>query len=110
MVWIVAGPCALCGRDPALGHAQIGDDWYCHADEMPSCFEQAQVLGPLSFDSLIGTLLNALGRADGPVTPEEWERARSAHAEHVRLALSGDKSRAAFEWAQAEIDEHQDGR
>ena len=40
------GPCPLCGRDPAAGFAQIGDDWYCHGDDDPdpTCYMRAQWL------------------------------------------------------------------
>lgn len=38
------GPCALCGRNPAVGFASIGDDWYCHGDfdPEPTCYMRAQ--------------------------------------------------------------------
>lgn len=36
--------CALCGINPALGFASIGDDWYCHAGFRPTCYERAQFL------------------------------------------------------------------
>lgn len=29
--------CGICGHDPACGHAQINDIWYCHADDH-SCY------------------------------------------------------------------------
>jgi len=34
----MSGKCAMCGRDPAAGHAKIGDDWYCHPDHGLSCY------------------------------------------------------------------------
>lgn len=37
------GPCALCGRDPAVGFASVGDEWYCHGDldPEPTCYMRA---------------------------------------------------------------------
>lgn len=29
--------CGICGHNPACGHAQINDIWYCHADDH-SCY------------------------------------------------------------------------
>lgn len=40
------GQCAACGKDPAEGFAQINDDWYCHPDEGPSCFQARTILQP----------------------------------------------------------------
>ena len=50
---IALGPCAKCGRNPALGFACIGDDWYCHPDEGPSCFIEAQQPFPLDDATLV---------------------------------------------------------
>jgi hypothetical protein len=48
-------PCGLCGRRPAEGFASIGDHWYCHPDNGPSCYVQMQHLlafGDRSWDGL----------------------------------------------------------
>lgn len=50
------GPCALCGRNPALGYASVAEwdgrewveSWYCHGDDdddddEPTCYEVAPV-------------------------------------------------------------------
>lgn len=34
------GPCGRCGVDPARGHAQINEVWYCHESmsDGPTCY------------------------------------------------------------------------
>jgi hypothetical protein len=45
---VAAGPCGLCGKDPAAGYASTwtragGETWYCHGDddESPTCYERS---------------------------------------------------------------------
>lgn len=33
--------CEFC-HQPVKGTAQIGDDWYCHEGDSPTCYELAQ--------------------------------------------------------------------
>lgn len=41
------GPCAACGRSPALGFASVYsggvERWYCHPDDGPSCYAKVRL-------------------------------------------------------------------
>lgn len=64
------GPCSLCGRDPAVGFASVGDDWYCHGDfdPEPTCYMRAQYTEPT--DDEIYNRPGVEGGIGYPIGPE----------------------------------------
>ncbi len=46
--------CVVCGRSPALGYFQIGDDWFCHPDDENEPLCSAPGWKPMGFLPLEG--------------------------------------------------------
>lgn len=67
---ITPGPCAACGREPALGFAPVGDLWYGH-DEQQDCYEQ--VLQREGLDEVIrlSQQLDLYNTTDGVIVRRE---------------------------------------
>jgi hypothetical protein len=42
------GPCAACGKNPAVGFASINGEWYCHGDwePDPTCYMRGKRPNP----------------------------------------------------------------
>ena len=59
------GPCKRCGRNPAAGFAQIGDDWYCHEERergRGTCYEEGDwEVGQDELGRLFAKLDTAIG-------------------------------------------------